>query len=80
MELTFASYNVHKGVGADRRRDPDRIVEVIGELGADVVALQEVDERFGSRRSVFDKRELERGGWQIASVPIKPASMITTRR
>ncbi|MGB3165667.1 MAG: endonuclease/exonuclease/phosphatase family protein [Alteraurantiacibacter sp.] len=75
MRLTFASYNIHKGIGADRRRDPDRIVQVIGELDADIVALQEVDERFGSRRSVLDRRALEALDWQIASIPIKPASM-----
>jgi len=40
--LRVATYNVHSGVGVDRRFRPERIVDVIGELGADVVALQEV--------------------------------------
>jgi len=75
MRLTFASYNIHKGVGIDGRRDPDRVVEVIGELDADVIALQEVDERFGSRRAVLDVKALTEGGWQIAAHPTKPASM-----
>ncbi|WAT17313.1 endonuclease/exonuclease/phosphatase family protein [Aurantiacibacter sp. MUD11] len=75
MRLTFASYNIHKGVGADRRRDPDRIIEVIEEIGADVIALQEVDERFGNRRAVLDRDELEKAGYQVASKPTKPASM-----
>lgn len=75
MRLTFASYNIHKGVGADGRRDPDRIVEVIGEIGADVVALQEVDLRIGARRAVLDRQDLEQAGWQVASHPTKPASM-----
>jgi len=40
--IVVASYNIHKGVGLDRRRDLDRIAEVIGEISPDVVGLQEV--------------------------------------
>jgi endonuclease/exonuclease/phosphatase family metal-dependent hydrolase len=36
-----ATYNVHACVGTDKRHDPDRVASVIGELGADIVALQE---------------------------------------
>jgi endonuclease/exonuclease/phosphatase family metal-dependent hydrolase len=75
MRLTFASYNIHKGVGADGRRDPDRTIEVIEELDADVIALQEVDERFGNRRAVLDRDQLAEAGYQVASKPTKPASM-----
>ena len=39
--LRIATYNVHACVGRDGRHDPDRIATVIGELNADVVALQE---------------------------------------
>lgn len=52
--LIVGSYNVHKGIGGDGRRDAGRTMAVIRELGADLVALQEVDRRFGSRRGVFD--------------------------
>lgn len=52
------SYNIHKAVGADMRRDPGRVVQVIAELGADIVALQEVDRRFGDRRGVLDPTRL----------------------
>ncbi len=38
-----ASYNIHRCYGRDGRHDPDRIARVIRELGADVVALQEVE-------------------------------------
>lgn len=44
-QFTVATYNIHSCVGFDRRRDPDRIAEVIAELDADIVALQEVDSR-----------------------------------
>ncbi len=53
MQLTFASYNIRKAIGLDRRRDPDRIIAVLREIDADVVALQEADRRFGSRASAL---------------------------
>ena len=45
--LRAATYNIHKCVGSDRRPDPVRIAAVIDELNADVVGLQEVDNRSG---------------------------------
>ena len=59
-DLTVASYNVHKCVGRDRRFDPGRTAEVIREIGADVVALQEADTRFGERTGLLDLDWLER--------------------
>jgi endonuclease/exonuclease/phosphatase family metal-dependent hydrolase len=41
--LRLASYNVHRGIGRDRRADPGRILAVIREIDADIVALQEVE-------------------------------------
>lgn len=41
--LRIATYNVHGCVGMDRRRDVDRVADVIDALDADVVGLQEVD-------------------------------------
>lgn len=43
MELQFVTYNIHKAIGNDRRYRPERIVEILRELDADVFALQEVD-------------------------------------
>src|SRR6186997_2191358 len=43
MELRLASYNVHRAIGRDRRCEPERILDVIREIDADVVALQEVE-------------------------------------
>jgi endonuclease/exonuclease/phosphatase family metal-dependent hydrolase len=59
-ELRIASYNLHKCVGTDGRFDPHRSVAVIAELGADVVALQEADRRFGRRVGLLDARLLEK--------------------
>jgi endonuclease/exonuclease/phosphatase family metal-dependent hydrolase len=53
VQLTFASYNIHKAVGIDRRRDPDRILTILNEVDADIVALQEADRRFGRRETVL---------------------------
>ena len=40
--LIVASYNIHRGIGLDRRRDLDRIAGVIAEMDPDVIGLQEV--------------------------------------
>jgi endonuclease/exonuclease/phosphatase family metal-dependent hydrolase len=42
VRVTVGSYNIHQCVGWDGRRDPGRTAQVIGALGADVLALQEV--------------------------------------
>jgi len=39
--VRVATYNVHACIGADGRHDPDRVADVITELNADIVALQE---------------------------------------
>ncbi|MGE0126593.1 MAG: endonuclease/exonuclease/phosphatase family protein [Blastocatellales bacterium] len=41
-KFRIVTYNVHKCVGLDRRLSPARIVDVLKEIDADVVALQEV--------------------------------------
>jgi endonuclease/exonuclease/phosphatase family metal-dependent hydrolase len=53
VQLTFATYNIHKAVGLDRRRDPERILAILREIDADVIALQEADRRIGRRESVL---------------------------
>ena len=40
--LRLATWNIHAGVGRDRRYDPGRIIAVLHELRADIIALQEV--------------------------------------
>jgi endonuclease/exonuclease/phosphatase family metal-dependent hydrolase len=75
VELKFASYNIHKAVGADGRRDPDRILTVLHELDADVIALQEVDRRFGRRESVLPRAHIEERGYAIVGCTVRPDSM-----
>jgi endonuclease/exonuclease/phosphatase family metal-dependent hydrolase len=45
-EVVVATYNIHRCLGRWRVHDADRIARVIGELGADVIGLQEVDARY----------------------------------
>jgi endonuclease/exonuclease/phosphatase family metal-dependent hydrolase len=71
-DLRVASYNVHKCIGTDGKFDPGRIAAVIAELGADLVALQEVDRRFGRRTGLLDVQALERA---TGLVPL-PASVL----
>jgi endonuclease/exonuclease/phosphatase family metal-dependent hydrolase len=47
--LRVGTYNVRGCIGLDRRYDPERIGDVLVELGCDIVGLQEVD--VGRRRS-----------------------------
>ena len=51
--LKVATYNIRKCIGTDRRRDPERVLAVLREIDADVVALQESDRRFGLRVSAI---------------------------
>jgi endonuclease/exonuclease/phosphatase family metal-dependent hydrolase len=42
IDVRIATYNIHRCRGMDRRVVPARIVEVLREIDADVIALQEV--------------------------------------
>jgi endonuclease/exonuclease/phosphatase family metal-dependent hydrolase len=57
--IKVASYNIHKGVGTDRKRDPARILKVLAEIDADIICLQEADLRFGTRESVLPRFLIE---------------------
>jgi len=72
--LVVASYNIHKCVGTDGKRDPGRIVDVIGEINPDIIALQEVDTRFGERKGLLNLDRLERE-YGLVPVPLtKPSA------
>jgi endonuclease/exonuclease/phosphatase family metal-dependent hydrolase len=57
--IRVASYNMRKAIGTDRRRRPERTLEVLCELDADVIALQEADRRFGTRASAIPPELIE---------------------
>lgn len=71
FDALIASYNVHKCVGLDGAFDPKRTMAVIAELGADIVALQEVDQRFGDRSGLLDLARLEET-CGLVPIPLTP--------
>jgi endonuclease/exonuclease/phosphatase family metal-dependent hydrolase len=73
-QVWFASYNIHKCIGIDGRFAPERTTAVIKEIGADVIALQEVDQRFGDRAGLLDIKMLER------ECGLVPVPLTSTRR
>lgn len=73
--ITVASYNIHKAIGADRQRNPDRILGVLAEIGADIVTLQEADRRFGARAAVLPHAILHRAGWHPITFGVRANSM-----
>jgi endonuclease/exonuclease/phosphatase family metal-dependent hydrolase len=68
-DLLISSYNVHKCVGIDKKFDPDRVAHVIGEIGADIIAIQEADKRFGERTGLLDLVRLHREN-SLVPVPV----------
>jgi endonuclease/exonuclease/phosphatase family metal-dependent hydrolase len=64
MKLALGTYNIHRCVGADGRKDPERVLRVLAKMDLDVVALQEVESRFGGTpdadQADFFARRLER--------------------
>src|SRR3954463_6120892 len=66
--ITLASYNMRKAVGLDRRRDPHRVLQVLQEIDADVVALQEADKRVGGRGAAVPHELIDTHG------PYRPGS------
>jgi len=74
--ISVASYNIQKSIGTDFRRRPERILSVLGELDADVVALQEVDRRFGARVSSLSAEVLEREtSYRPVRFGVRPGSL-----
>jgi endonuclease/exonuclease/phosphatase family metal-dependent hydrolase len=60
--ITVASYNVRKAIGTDRRRNPQRVLDVLHEIDADIVALQEADKRFGGRGAAVPHELIDEHG------------------
>jgi len=51
MQLRIITYNIHGGIGLDRRFQPDRIGAILKDHAADIVLLQESDK--GASRSRY---------------------------
>jgi len=73
--VRIASYNIRKAIGLDWRRDPDRILDVLDEIQADILVLQEGDRRYGTRAGVLPiERLADDFGFTLAEVSIRPQS------
>lgn len=74
--LKFASYNMRKSIGTDRRRRPERTLEVLREIDADIIALQECDRRFGQRQGVIPLHMLDdHSPWKAVQFGVRTGSM-----
>lgn len=74
--IKVASYNMRKSIGTDRRRRPERTLQVLCEVNADIVALQEADRRFGAREAVLTPHLLaEHGDWKPVMFGMRARSM-----
>ncbi|MDB5690828.1 MAG: hypothetical protein JWL91_2704 [Sphingomonas bacterium] len=74
--VLVASYNIRKAIGADRRRRPDRILEVLCEVDADIVALQEADRRFGERTTALPLHMIaEHSPYMAVPLDVRPGSI-----
>ncbi|WP_109806854.1 endonuclease/exonuclease/phosphatase family protein [Sphingosinithalassobacter portus] len=74
--IKVASYNMRKAIGTDRRRRPERTLHVLSEVGADIVALQEADRRFGARNAVITPHLLdEHSPWKAVPFEVRANSM-----
>ncbi|KPP85687.1 MAG: Metal-dependent hydrolase [Rhodobacteraceae bacterium HLUCCO07] len=65
QSIRIASYNLQKCVGLDLRRRPDRSLQVIADLVAPVVVLQEADKRLPPRPAALPHEMAEAQGWQV---------------
>ncbi|PHP19854.1 endonuclease [Sphingobium sp. IP1] len=74
--IRVASYNIRKAIGTDRRRSPERVIDVLNEVDADIIALQEADRRFGIRYAAIPPLLLDRqSGYKPVPLNVQTDSM-----
>lgn len=74
--LRVASYNIRKAIGTDRKRMPERVLDVLREIDADVVALQEADRRFGARLAALPVALIERySDYRVVDIAARDGSI-----
>lgn len=66
--LTVATYNIHGAVGCDGKFSPQRVADVLGEMGADIVALQEVPLGGGNTPNVLSALQKATGYYAAEGV------------
>lgn len=58
MKIKIVTYNIHRAIGLDRRFRPQRIIDILNEIDADIVLLQEVDEGVPRSRELNLAKEI----------------------
>ncbi|MEE8439220.1 MAG: endonuclease/exonuclease/phosphatase family protein [Micropepsaceae bacterium] len=77
MTIRLATYNIHKFVGRDGKRDEERILGVIGAMNADILALQEfVLQDHGGDISIVEAFAVKAGYHFIAQPMLRANSMV----
>lgn len=72
--LRIGSWNIRKAVGLDWRRDPARILRVLGRMDLDIVILQEGDKRIPPRPPALPPEMVQLAGWTyIDADPATPS-------
>ncbi len=71
MRLRLATYNIHKFVGADSRRDVARIADVIAAIDADILAIQEFMPQRKGLGAGDAESFAERIGYHVVTQPIR---------
>lgn len=74
--LKVATYNIRKAIGLDQRRNPARILAVLNEIDADIIALQEVDRRYGARATTLPLAMIEADTpWMPVPMDFRPGAI-----
>lgn len=68
MRLKLATWNIHRCIGSDGILYPARIAQVLREIDADVVALQEVDSQPGHELDILAFLAEQTGSRQIPGI------------
>lgn len=72
--LRIGSWNIRKAVGLNWRRDPARILRVLGRMKLDIVILQEGDKRIPPRPPALPLEMVQQAGWKyIDADPATPS-------
>lgn len=66
--MRVATYNVHRCLGRDGREDPSRIAEVVDQLQADIIGLQEVGTSWDGEAKLFEL--VSKTGLRATALPL----------
>lgn len=73
--MKIVSYNIRKAFGLDWKRNPKRIEDILLEIDADIIILQEADKRFFSKDGLLNINRLkEKGDYQLYNLSLNRKS------